>query len=52
MGRAIGSKLGKLIEGDRKMIERRKDGRKKKSENGGNRRERKLKKELKNYVRS
>ena len=52
MGRAIGSKLGKLVEGHGKMIERRKDDRKKKSENGGNRQERKLKKKLKNYVRS
>ena len=40
MGRAIGLKLGKLVEGDQ-------GDRKKKSANGGNRRERKLKKEIK-----
>ena len=39
MGRAIGLKSGKLVEGD-------KGERKKKSANGGNRRERKLKKEI------
>ena len=40
MGRAIGLKLSKLVEGDQ-------GDRKKKSANGGNRRERKLKKEIK-----
>ena len=40
MGRAIGFKFGKLVEGDQ-------GDRKKKSANGGNRRERKLKKEIK-----
>ena len=40
MGRAIGFKLCKLVEGDQ-------GDRKKKSSNGGNRRERKLKKEIK-----
>ena len=40
MGKAIGFKLRKLVEGDQ-------GDRKKKSANGGNRRERKLKKEIK-----
>ena len=40
MGRSIGIRLGKLVEGDQ-------GDRKKKSANGGNRRERKLKKEIK-----
>ena len=40
MGRAIGFKIGKLVESDKGEI-------KKKSANGGHRRERKLKKEIK-----